>query len=88
VRCEDVGGFGAARKPGDLKMIDKHDVAPSEKAEVFTGQVARRNFIKNSGRLAVAAPAVALLLSASSKSSLAAIIEYAAPPANPPATNS
>ena len=60
-------------------MIDKSDVAPSETAEVFTGKVARRNFIKNSGRLAVAAPAVALLLSANSKSALA--IEYAAPAA-------
>ena len=61
-------------------MIDKHEVTPSDKAEVFTGKVARRNFIKNSGRLAVAAPAVALLLSASSKSALAIDAPYTAPP--------
>ena len=43
---------------------------------------ARRDFLKKSGRVAVAVPAAALLLSVQSKSALAA--PYGTPPINPP----
>ena len=43
---------------------------------------ARRDFLKKSGRVAVAVPAVALLLSVQSKSALAQT--YGTPPANRP----
>jgi len=41
---------------------------------------ARRDFLKKSGRIAVAAPAVALLLAAQSKSALAGVDPYTQPP--------
>jgi hypothetical protein len=40
---------------------------------------ARRNFLKKSGRVAIAAPAVALLLAAGTKSSLAQTQPYRVP---------
>ena len=41
---------------------------------------ARRDFLKKSGRVAVAAPAVVLLLAAGSKSALAQVQPYTFPP--------
>jgi hypothetical protein len=41
---------------------------------------ARRNFLRKSGRVAMAAPAVALLLAAGSKSSFAQAQPYRPPP--------
>jgi hypothetical protein len=52
-------------------MIDKREETTSESVDAFSGQSARRNFIKISGRAAILAPAVVLLLSAGSKSALA-----------------
>jgi hypothetical protein len=44
--------------------MDKEHIA---KQEEVTGESARRRFLRTSGRVAVAAPAVALLLAAESK---------------------
>jgi hypothetical protein len=53
-------------------MKKKYDDMTSGNAEAGSGQAARRKFIKNSGGLAIAAPAVVLLLSAASKTAVAA----------------
>ena len=52
-------------------MSDEFEVANPKTVSVFRGKIARRNFIRTSGRLAVAAPAVVLLMSAGSGSALA-----------------
>jgi hypothetical protein len=45
-------------------MNDRHEESAFQPSEAVSGRAARRNFIKNSGRIAVVAPAVVLLLSA------------------------
>jgi len=52
-------------------MSDKQEKKTSESLDGFSGQAARRKFIKNSGGLVVAAPAAVLLLSAASRSTIA-----------------
>ena len=49
-------------------MAERHVEVTSESSIKISGQAARRNFLKTSGRVAIAAPAVVLLLSAGSKS--------------------
>jgi hypothetical protein len=60
----------------DTKMADKHVDVSSQSAGKFSGQDARRNFLKTSGRVAIAAPAVVLLLSAGSKNANAQGVPY------------
>ena len=48
----------------------------SQSESKFSGQDARREFLKTSGRLAVAAPAVVLLLSAQSKTAMAQRVQH------------
>lgn len=57
----------------------------SDSVEAMTGRAARRNFIKNSGRIAAVAPAVVLLLSAGRANAVANTTNYgpAGPSGNP-----
>lgn len=57
--------------------MNKQDL---DKQEEITGQSARRRFLRTSGRVAVAAPAVALLLAAESKGVHAQAVPYQPPP--------
>jgi len=59
------------------KQLESSDQTANEVA-------ARRDFLKRSGRVAVAVPAAALLLSVQSKSALAQPAPYGTPPVNPP----
>lgn len=61
-------------------MAEKPDVS-SQSDGKFSGQDARRKFLKTSGRMAIAAPAVVLLLSAGSKSAIAQTQPYVPPEA-------
>jgi hypothetical protein len=54
-------------------MIEKDAGQEVTGIEAHSGQDARRKFLKQSGRMAVAAPAVVLLLSAGSKDASAAL---------------
>jgi hypothetical protein len=66
-------------------MNDQHNGcgAPAT-GEQIEGVSARRKFLRTSGRVAIAAPAVVLLLSATSRSAVAQVNPYAAPEAPPP----
>ena len=57
-------------------MNEKHEVTP---AGELSGQEARRKFLKISGRAALAAPAAALLLSATAKNAAAQVGPYTPP---------
>jgi hypothetical protein len=60
------------RKETEVELEnDKREEMASEGTEAFSGQDARRHFLKNSGRVAIAAPAVVLLLAAASKGAVA-----------------
>lgn len=52
-------------------MSDKQPGNTSETLAAINGQAARRDFIRKSGRVAIAAPAAVLLLSAAGKSTVA-----------------
>lgn len=52
-------------------MSDNQPGKTSETLAAINGQAARRDFIKKSGRVAIAAPAAVLLLSAAGKSTVA-----------------
>jgi hypothetical protein len=62
-----------AAHTGGRKMIEKDGVPETNTTEAQSGQGARRKFLKQSGRMAVAAPAVVLLLSAQSRGAAAAV---------------
>ena len=64
-------------------MNDMPEPVGSPETEV-TGNEARRRFVKNSGGMALAAPAVLLLLSAHSKNALATKGHYSTPSSDPP----
>lgn len=55
------------------KRVESGDQASNE-------ATARRDFLKKSGRVAIAAPAVVLLLAASNKAALAQVQPYTPPP--------
>jgi len=59
------------------------DTRPLIQADGVSGPAARRRFLRTSGRVAVAAPAVVLLLAASQRNA-SAQTPYQTPPANPP----
>jgi hypothetical protein len=67
-------------------MNDNPEPVDSPETEV-TGNEARRRFVKNSGGMALAAPAVILLLSAHSKNALATKGQYNTPKSPPPKKN-
>ncbi len=52
-------------------MSERLDLTTTEEVAGFRGSIARRGFLKTSGRMAIAAPAVVLLMSATSKGALA-----------------
>ncbi len=52
-------------------MSDHLDVTTLAQPAVLRGKIARRGFLRTTGRLAVAAPAVVLLMSATSKGAMA-----------------
>jgi hypothetical protein len=65
-------------------MNDKIDRMNPDGPEAVNGQAARRNFIRNAGRAAVAAPAVALLLSPGSVGAVVHPPYQPFVPGNPP----
>ena len=52
-------------------MAEKNVDVKGGGASTLSGQEARRNFLKKSGRVAIAAPAAVLLLAAANKSAIA-----------------
>lgn len=64
-------------------MNEKREEADSDSIEAVSGLAARRSFIKSSGRVAIAAPAVLLLLSAASKSAVAGNYGHKLDPSSP-----
>lgn len=56
-------------------MSERH-VDPAPESNPVSGRAARRQFLKKSGGVAIAAPAAVLLLSATSKSALAQVPPY------------
>jgi len=63
-------------------MIDKDDKMDPEVTGAISGLEARRKFLRSTGRAAIAAPAVALLLSAASTGAVAQT-QYGNNPTNP-----
>ena len=59
--------------------MSEESLNPSSESDATSGPTARRRFLKKSGAVAIAAPAAALLLSATSKSSFAQIAPYNQP---------
>lgn len=60
-------------------MSKSHDITPSVDSR-STGEAARRRFLRTSGKVAVAAPAALLLLSASKSADAITAADY--PPRN------
>jgi hypothetical protein len=56
-------------------MIERDDGSDLNGAGVHGGESARREFLRRTGRVAIAAPAVVLLLSAGSKAAAANVYE-------------
>lgn len=55
----------------------------SKQVVVESGKTARRRFLHTAGRVAVAAPAVAVLFAATQKNAMAQVAPYQTPPGNP-----